>query len=158
VVGGGAGQGGVWGGGPAVVGEGTEQRIDVEQVRLVVAAAAARVADQVVAGGGEAAPEVGSWMGTVPGQDRVAQVQGAGVADAAAPSPSFIPGDGAVADRQRAPLVVVDAAAVQDISVPGDVAVADRQRASVVDAAAGIGRARTVGYTSVPGDSAVADR
>src|SRR5262249_61201889 len=109
--GGAPGQGGERGGGAAVVGQRAEWRMDVEPVGGGEAAAAARVADQVVARSAQAAVEVRGAGGfrRIAGDDGVAAVERAGVVDAAAaakngvvPGRCGIAGDGGVGERPRA--------------------------------------------------------
>src|SRR5262249_11783620 len=127
----------------AVVLQRAELRIDVQQIRVVEAAAAAAVTDQVVAGGENVAGEIGTNAPRILGDDGVAQggYHAVNPAAAAAALTAHVEGDGAVGDPQgsrggvnAAPKPMVGA---RQHRVAGDRAVADSQRRGIVNAAAG---------------------
>src|SRR5262249_45281779 len=96
-----AGQQGHGRGGSAVVLQGAEQRVDVEQVAAGEAAAPGATADEVAALVGQRPSEVGAGRGAVAGEDDVVDGQHPGVVvDAAASVAAGVVAQSAVGDRQ----------------------------------------------------------
>src|SRR5262249_33596883 len=103
-----AAQQGVRLGRAAVILQGAEQRGDVEQVGGAEAAAAARVADQVVAPGADVARQIGGGGGRITGDDGVPgfqRVRVRVVVNAAATACGGVAADGGVIQRDRAVVV-----------------------------------------------------
>src|SRR5262249_49388935 len=129
----------------AVILQGAQQRVDVEQVGGGKVAAAAGVADQVMAQRAEAAPQVGGDGGRIAGEEGVPGVQRAVVVVNAA---AGVAADGGVNQRDRAGVVyagvlvvirvVVNAAAVRGgVAADGGVGQRDRAGVRIGNAAAG---------------------
>src|SRR5262249_25456037 len=119
--------------GTAVVLQGAEHGIDVEEVGGVEAAAALGVADQVMALGPEVADEVGASVdGSIAGDDSGRAMEPAKDATAI---DGTVAGERAVADGQggRRDLQAIDDAAPPGGEVVGDSTVDDVERTLVID-------------------------